>query len=47
MIRTWTCAFEGGCMRRHVPALVGIVMVAGTLVVAQQPPPTASGHPDP
>jgi len=33
-------------MRRHVPALVGIVMVAGTLVVAQQPPPTASGHPD-
>jgi hypothetical protein len=33
-------------MRRHVPVLIGIVMAAGTLVVAQQATRTASGHPD-
>ncbi len=33
-------------MRRHVPVLAGVVMAAGTLVMAQQTARTPSGHPD-
>jgi len=38
--------FKGGGMRRHVPVLAGIVMAAGTVVMAQQTGRTASGPPD-